>query len=178
MKHSFSLMAILAVTLSAPLAVPAAAQDMSSFLNPSALAAQMGLDRRGAMHAPQGYAIATPRVNVLDGDVVAALTPEISRLAPATSIAPIRRGTIARLLGPGTADLPSAVILPEAAVTAPPQAAAMAERLAAVADAAPSGANVAVISGANTAVVTGANTAVIQSGPSPRLSFWQRWFGN
>ncbi|MEJ6391849.1 hypothetical protein V8J82_01195 [Gymnodinialimonas sp. 2305UL16-5] len=85
MKKTLPLMAALATL---PLmSAPVAAQDMSQFLNPSAMAADLGLTR-GHVHAPRSYALATPRVAVA--------TP--IRIAPVTSLRPvIRPASITRL---------------------------------------------------------------------------------
>ena len=178
MKRSLPLLAVLAATLATPLA----AQDMSSFLNPSALAAQLGLGNRAVitqlptttLRAPLGYTLSTSRVTALNHGAIASLSPEIRSYAPRTSITPVPRGHIARVL------TPSADVAPVVTLVAPRAGVAdMAELMAEVADAAPAGANTVVISGANTAVISGANTAVIRSsGPAPRLSWWQRIFGD
>ncbi len=170
MKHFIPLMATL---VASTLAAPMMAQDMSSFLNPRALAANLGLDgniaaMRGpedVIRVPSGYALNNTRI-VTPSDLgsFAALTPDVSLLAPRTSMAPIPRrsvtGTIAR-------------ILPEAS-----GATAMSEVMTEARANAPLGANVAVISGANTAVING---EVIRSEAapvsSPRPTFWQRIFG-
>ncbi len=167
MKNSLPLMALLAAST---LAAPLVAQDMSSFLNPRAMAAELGLGNRaaianapvGVFRAPIGYSLNVPRIVTPNIGSIAALTPNVSVLAPRRSIAPQPRRTITRIVTP-THAAPMANVMAEARVHAP------------------LGANIAVISGANTAVITGANTAVIHSSPvpvsSPRLTLWQRVFG-
>lgn len=167
MKHSLPLMALLAAST---LAAPLMAQDISSFSSLRALATEISLSNRavianapvGAIHAPLGYSVNAPRIVTPNIAAIAALTPDVSVLAPRRSIAPVPRRTIARIV-------------------TPTHAAPMADVMAEARAAAPLGANIAVVSGTNTAVITGANTAVIHSSPdvtsSPRLTLWQRVFG-
>lgn len=168
MKRTLPLVAALAATLTAPLAAPAAAQDMSAFLNPGALAAQMGLTNGGSFNGAAAMRMPTvaapmlhaPSVQILQhttpAEMLAALTPDVHSLAPRTSMAPIPRGAIARIVTPDVEVIAPAAALIETAplVHTSPE-------------------------GVNTVVISGANTAVIQTGPSTaRPSFWQRWFGS
>jgi hypothetical protein len=160
MKHSLPLLAVLAATaLSAPLA----AQDMSAFLNPSAMAARLGLYSHASVGAlPRGYVYGAPQVDA--AHMLALLEPEARpSLAPLRSLVPLPRGTSARILSlPHTADV---------IAVAPPlnHPAEMQDLLAEATRDAPAGANTAIIANGDGAVV-------IQSGPA-RPTLWQRIFG-
>ncbi len=171
MKQSLPLLAALAATtLSAPLA----AQDLSAFSNLNALAAQMGvaspalaLEPRTALRLPDGYAFAAPNGVALEDDVIASL-------APRTSIVPLPRLGLSRIVAAETptntivvGDAPHAAI---AALDVAPRAVGdMADVLAEASRSAPAGANTAIIS-------NGAGDLVVQSEPA-RPTLWQRIFG-
>lgn len=175
MKRTLPLLAVLAATLTTPLA----AQDMSSILNPGNFAANIGMSNSAFANLPRGV-FQTPHTDArvraaLAAGQLAALTPEVAlpevySLAPRTSLLPIRRGTIARVITPAVETAP--VVTHVAPVVAPTQASDLVAAMAVAAEAAPAGANTLVVNG-------GTNTAVIQSGPSAvaRPSLWQRLFG-
>ncbi len=164
MKKSLPLMAVLAATLTTPLL----AQDMSAFLNPGALAAQMGLTGPSA-------AFASPRTSLYGADAAALLgaativLPRTLETASyiAVSPRPVMRPRI--FGGPVLLNASAADLIEEIVETAP-----LGSRTTVV-----TGANTAVISGANTAVIrsNGVTQAVVLAGDSPRLTLWQRIFG-
>lgn len=177
MKRTLPLMAVLAATLAGPMTAPLAAQDISSILNPGNFAARMHAGGNPALaNLPSDMSgffqgsNAAARMNPAIAAQIATLAPpaqiETSRLAPRTSMAPIPRGSIARLITPSVA----AVV----AEPAPVQSDGLVAMMADAAEAAPAG--------ANTLVINGSNTAVIQSSPSavetPHRSLWQRLFGS
>lgn len=175
MKRTLPLLAVLAATLAAPVA----AQDISSILNPGNFAARLNTgnsaafanlptDMSGLFQGPN----AATRLNPALAGQMAALAPpaqvQISRLAPLTSMAPVPRGGIARILAP-TAEAAPTVVTP----VAPTQGTDLVAAMADAAEAAPAGANTFVVNGSNTAVISSSPTAV----EAPRLSLWQRLFG-
>ncbi|MBY4891437.1 hypothetical protein KUL25_01515 [Rhodobacteraceae bacterium N5(2021)] len=174
MKRTLPLLAVLAATLAAPVA----AQDISSILNPGNFAARLNTganpamanlpsDMSGLFQGPNAAARLNP---ALAGQVAAlapVVRPEVRSLAPLTSIAPVPRGMIARIV------VPTAEAAPTIAHGTPERGTDLVAAMADAAEAAPAG--------ATTLVINGSNTAVIQSGPgtaeAPRLSLWQRLFG-
>lgn len=169
MKRTLPLLAVLAATVTSPLA----AQDMSSILNPGNFAANIGMSNSAFTNMPRGIFQAPhtdARVRAALAGQIAALSPETYSLAPRTSLLPIRRGTIARVVTPAAEAAP--VIAHVALVAAPTQGTGLVAMMAEAAEAAPAGANTLVING-------GTNTAVIQSSPSAVASpsLWQRLFG-
>ncbi|WP_224814353.1 hypothetical protein [Hasllibacter sp. MH4015] len=175
MKKSLSLLALMAATT---FAAPLAAQDMSDFLNPSALAAQLGLTSgnhgaiaavpRNTLRLPNGYAVGqAPRV-IVHGDVeIARLDPVIPSLAPRVSVVPVPRALSA--VTPLNAVPETTGVAPRIAAELAP----MEEVLDDVARAAPAGANTAIISTeAGTVVAHGQGTTT-----SARPTLWQRIFG-
>lgn len=167
MKHSLPLLAVLAATVTTPLL----AQDMSSFLNPRAMATQLGLTvPQGGAHSPQAILRGADASAILRS--MTAGQPqgviETARYIP-SSPRPIMRPHLpmlsaAPLLGRDAGDL-----VEELAISGP------------------LGGNTVVVTGANTAVISGADTAIIRSsgatsatilqGDSPRPTLWQRIFG-
>lgn len=193
MKRTFSLLAVLATTLSVPLAAPVAAQDISSILNPGNFAARLNSGSPAMANMPSNMSgffqganpaarlSATPNAapNAALRTQIAALAPqavetpraEIRSLAPLTSMVPTPRGGIDRVVVPTVA----AVAVP---TVTPAQGSDLMAMMADAAEAAPEGSNTLVING-------GSNSAVIQSSPdvvtgtaeAPRRSLWQRMFG-
>lgn len=172
MKRTLPLLAVLAATLAAPVA----AQDISSILNPGNFAARLGPNGSAAMaNLPRDMSglfqmpNAAVRMNPSMANQIAALAPaaevHTSPLAPRTSLAPIPRGTIARILAPAAVAAPVAV--PAA------QGTDLITAMTVVADAAPAGANTVVINGSNTAVISSSPTVAAV----PSRSLWQRLFG-
>ncbi|QXT38908.1 hypothetical protein [Gymnodinialimonas ceratoperidinii] len=165
MKQTFPLMAALAATL---LAVPATAQDINSILNPGNFAARLNMgDSPALVRLPRDMSdLFEGRIHgAVIADQIAALDPATRSLAPLRSIAPVPRGTTARLAPVG--DAPTVTTLAPAT-----DGAGLAEMMADAADAAPDG--------ANTLVINGDTTAVIEASPAaepPRRSLWQRLFG-
>jgi hypothetical protein len=149
----------LVIAAVATLATPILAQDVSDMLNPRAMIAEMGLGdilqrtpgAASGIAAPRGDIASLRALPTLDTTVLSSPRPLLRPAAPDLA-------TIAR---PSTDlhQMLDAMDLAEAA--------------------APAGANTLVISGADTAVVAGTNTAIIQNGgTAPRVSLWQRLFGN
>ncbi|WP_341860980.1 hypothetical protein [Gymnodinialimonas sp. 57CJ19] len=174
MKRTFPLLAVMAATLAAPVA----AQDINSILNPGNFAARLNMGNAPAMaNMPRdmsalfdGRAMGAA-VNPALANQIAALAPETRSLAPRTSMAPVPRRSIARIVTPDAA--PEVAALRVAPVAEPEADTGLVAMMADAANAAPAG--------SNTFVVNGTNTAVIQSSPSaeaPRLSLWQRLFGS
>ena len=165
MKHFLPLMAVLAATSTTPLL----AQDMSAFLNPGAMAAQMGLTGHTAAFA------AVPRTSLRGVDATALLNSMTAGQARGFETANYISVSPRPLMRPrvlGIASVPSA------------DAGELIEEMVATG---PLGGNTAIVTGANTAVISGANTAIIRSsgassatilhGESPRPTLWQRIFG-
>lgn len=178
MKRTFPLLAVLAATLAAPVA----AQDINSILNPGNFAARLNMGNAPAMaNMPRdmsalfdGRAVGAA-VNPALANQIAALAPVTSSLAPRTSIAPVPRRSIARIVAPEVAVETAVEAEVSALRVAPETGTGLVAMMADAADAAPAG--------SNTFVVNGTNTAVVQSSPSPsaeapRLSLWQRLFGS
>lgn len=173
MKRTFSLLAVMAATFAAPVA----AQDINSILNPGNFAARLNMGNAPAMaNMPRDMSAlfdgrtVGAAMNPALANQIAALAPETRSLAPRTSIAPVPRRFIARIVTPDAA--PDVAALRVAPVAEPEAGTGLVAMMADAADAAPAG--------SNTFVVNGTNTAVIQSGPSaeaPRLTLWQRLFG-
>ncbi|MEX3015927.1 hypothetical protein [Gymnodinialimonas hymeniacidonis] len=166
MTYKLPLIAALAATL----ATPVLAQDINDMLNPRAMIAELGLSQ--IMQGNHGNQIAAPRV-------VEVAPAEIAALQLDTTVLRSPRP----LLRPSTLDIADAVRVPsaDAAVAAPvaSDVRAMIGAMEVAAADAPAGANTLVVSGGDAVAVNGTNTAVIQSdGPAPRLSLWQRIFGN
>ncbi|GAB5446733.1 hypothetical protein [Gymnodinialimonas sp.] len=174
MKRTFPRTLPLLAVLAATLAAPVAAQDISSILNPGNFAARLNTganpafanlpsDMSGLFAGPNVAA----RLHPSAGAQIAALAPaaqvQTSRLAPLTSMAPVPRGGIARVMTPAVEIAPS--------VAAPADGPDLVTAMAAAADAAPAGSNTFVVNG-----------AVIASEPSaveaPRRTLWQRLFGS
>jgi len=167
MKHSLPLLAVLAATMTTPLL----AQDMSSFLNPRAMAAQFGLSVPPAgAHSPRQIARGAEASAILR--TMTAGQPQ-GVIETATYIAVSPRP----VMRPRLHDLSA---LPHVGANA----AGLIDEMVV---AGPLGGNTAVVTGANTAVISGADTAIIRSsgatsatvlqGDSPRLTLWQRIFG-
>jgi hypothetical protein len=150
----------LAAALIAALATPAFAQDISDMLNPRAVIADMGL----------GAILQRPEVTPV---APAAAVTEIATLPRANAVLRSPRPVLRPAARPAhTAAAP---------MPAPSQSADIAGLIAAMDVAAaqtPAGANTLVISGGNTRVVASGDTAVIRAdAPAPRLTLWQRIFG-
>ncbi len=166
MTYKLPLIAALAATL----ATPTLAQNITDILDPHALIAEI---ERGAMgQATFGNRIAAPRVVEVDPAEIAALQLDTTVLRSPRP-----------LLRPSTLDVADVVRVPEAAAVAAAPAASdvrsMIDAMQVAAADAPAGANTLVVSGGTAVAVNGTNTAVIHSsGPAPRLTLWQRIFGN
>ena len=162
MKKSLPLLALLvAGTLTSPLA----AQDMSAFLNPGAMAARLGLS--GGAYPSALRPGAAEALGGLDAvALLAALEPETRSLAPLVSLRPVPRRSLGRL---GVVPVPAVLAAP-VLIEAAPLHGGMSTLMAEARADAPAGANIAVISNGN--------GTVIHHGEAPRPSFWQRWFGN
>lgn len=176
MKRTFPRTLPLLAALAATLATPLAAQDISSILNPGNFAARLNTGNSAAFaNLPSDmsglFQGANPavRLNPAMANQIAMVAPsavrETSRLAPLTSMAPIPRGGIARILAP------TAEVAPTIAAAA--QAADLVTAMAEAAEAAPAGSNTFVVNGTNTAVIASSPTVA----EAPRLSLWQRLFG-
>lgn len=157
MTHKLPLTAALVATL----ATPAFAQDISDMLSPRDVIAEMGLgeilQRPGApvtRSAPARAAIAEMAALPRGGAVLRSPRPVLrpALQSVATAVAPTPA------LPTDTAGLIAAMELAAAQ--------------------APDGGNTLVISGGDTVTVSGANTSVIRAdAPAPRLTLWQRIFG-
>ncbi len=166
MKHSLPLV----LALAASLATPAFAQDINDMMNPRAMIAELGLG--DLLNGAAANRIVAPRVIQIAPAELAALQLDTTVLS---SPRPVLR--------PRTLAIPELARVPEAAPAATDMGALL-EAMDIAAVEAPAGANTLVASGVNTAVVNGTNTAVIHSdgaelanAAAPRLSLWQRIFG-
>lgn len=154
MKNALSIFALLAATATMPLQ----AQDMSAYLNPSAMAAQLGLSGPSAAFGPDAIA----RMDAMTASPGRGF--EAARYIP-TSPRPVMRPALRAGLG---------------AIAAPAVVAQMPGILSAHGDTlVVSGANRAVISGAETAIVrsNGVAAAMVAEVEAPRRTLWQRIFG-
>lgn len=192
MKRTLPLLAVLAATLTTPVM----AQNINSILNPGNFAARLnsgspamaGLpsDMSGLFQGANPAARLNPALNsgpvpgsnvpgsnvVISGQIAALAPPaEVHSLAPRTSMVPMPRGGIARVIAAPTAAAP---------VVAPVTGAGGSDLIAMMADAAeaaPEGSNTLVINGSNTAVIASSPTALPATTEATRPSLWQRWFG-